>query len=114
VKGSIDLWLPTSEGVVIVDHKTNRAGARFRTPQAVAEHYAWQLRLYALAAERVLRADVAGARLVLLDPGWGPEAVEVAVDVTGERLEDARRLCQAFSIAELTGRYPEDWRSLLP
>ncbi len=113
VKGSIDLWLPSSDGVWIVDHKTNRAGARFATPESVAAHYAWQLRLYALAAERVLGADVAGARLVLLDPGWGEDAVEVGVDVSGDQLAETRRLCQAFAVAELEGRYPERWQDLL-
>lgn len=116
VKGSIDLWLPTPEGVLVVDHKTNRRGGAFATPEALAEHYAWQLRLYALAAERALGAEVAGARLVLLDPGWapdGPAGVEVAVDVSGPRLEETRRLCRAFARAELEGRYPTDWRLLL-
>ncbi len=115
VKGSIDLWLPAEGGggVWIVDHKTNRAGGRFRRPEDLGEHYAWQLRLYALAVERVLGQDVAGARLVLLDPGWGPEALEVDVDVSGPQLEEARRLCRAFAIAELEGRYPADWTSLL-
>ncbi len=113
VKGSIDLWLPSDDGVWIVDHKTNRAGGRFTTPEALADHYAWQLRLYALAVERVLGRDVAGARLLLLDPGWGAEAVEAEVDVSGERLEETRRLCRAFAVAELEGRYPEDWTSLL-
>ncbi len=113
VKGSIDLWLPSDDGVWIVDHKTNRAGALYKTPEALAAHYDWQLRLYALAVERVLGADVAGARLVLLDPGWGAEAVEVEVDVAGDKLEEARALCRAFAVAELEGRYPADWRSLL-
>jgi len=112
VKGSIDLWLPGPDGVWIVDHKTNRAGARYRTPEDLARHYTWQLRLYALAVERVLGQDVAGARLLLLDPGWGPTAVEVDVDVGGDALEEARHLCQAFAVAELEGRYPADWKAL--
>jgi len=113
VKGSIDLWLPTADGVLVIDHKTNRKGGAFDTPEALAAHYAWQLRLYALATERALGADVAGTRLLLLDPSWGEETLEVPVDVSGDALEDARRLCRAFALAELEGRYPEDWRSLL-
>ena len=113
VKGSIDLWLPTAEGVLVVDHKTNRKGGAFRSAEALAAHYAWQLRLYALATERALGADVAGARLALLDPGWGAGALEVEVDVSGPQLEEARRLCRAFAVAELEGRYPEDWQTLL-
>ena len=113
VKGSIDLWLPTDDGVLVVDHKTNRKGGAFDTPAALAEHYAWQLRLYALATERALGADVAGTSLMLLDPSWGGEALEVPVDVSGDALEETRRLCRAFAIAELEGRYPTDWRALV-
>jgi hypothetical protein len=82
--------------------------------EALRDHYAWQLRLYALAAERLLGVDVAGARLLLLDPGFGEDAVEVDVDVSGPRLEEARALCEAFAIASKDDRWPEDWRSLLP
>jgi hypothetical protein len=114
VKGSIDLWLPDEDGVLLVDHKTNLRGARFAAPEDLAAHYAWQLRLYALAAERVLGADVGGAHLLLLDPSWGPAALEVPIDVSGGRLEETRRLCRAFAVAELEGRYPADWRTLLP
>ena len=96
----------------IVDHKTNRRSQRLPTPEAVAEHYAWQLRLYALAAERVLGFDVVGAQLCLLDPSWGPAAVDVPVDIEGDALEEARSLCRAFARAELEGRYPADWRTL--
>jgi ATP-dependent helicase/nuclease subunit A len=113
VKGSIDLWLPTPSGVRLVDHKTNRAGARYRSPEALAAHYTWQLRLYTLAAERLLGEDIAGASLLLLDPGWGPEALDVPIDISGPQLEETRALCRAFARAELEGRYPEDWRRLL-
>jgi hypothetical protein len=113
VRGSIDLWLPEPDGVWIVDHKTNPRSRWLPTPEAVGAHYDWQLRLYALAAERVLGEDVAGARLLLLDPSWGDDPVEVAVDVSGPALEDARRLCQAYAVAELEGRWPSDWRDLL-
>ena len=118
INGSIDLWLPTDDGVLVVDHKTNRAGGRYGTPEALRDHYAWQLRLYALAGERLLGEDIAGARLLLLDPGFGDpdtgnHAVEVEIDIGGERLKEARQLCRAFAIAEQEGRYPENWRTLL-
>ncbi|MDA1195992.1 MAG: UvrD-helicase domain-containing protein [Planctomycetota bacterium] len=113
LKGSIDLWLPTPSGVLIIDHKTNRRGGRYDSPEALAAHYTWQLRLYALATERTLGQDVAGTRLILLDPSFGPDAVEVPIDVSGPALEEARALCRAFARAELEGRYPADWRSLL-
>jgi ATP-dependent exoDNAse (exonuclease V) beta subunit len=113
VKGTIDLWLPDDGEVRLVDHKTNAPSREHPTPASLAAHYAWQLRLYALAAERLLGRDVSGASLLLLDPGWGPEAVEVPVDVSGPGLEEARRLCQAFARAELEDRWPADWRALL-
>ncbi|MHC5011141.1 MAG: UvrD-helicase domain-containing protein [Planctomycetota bacterium] len=113
VRGSMDLWLPEGDGVVIVDYKTNPPGTRFRDPDELARYYDWQLRLYALAAERIRGEDVAGARLVLVDDGWGREAVEIAVDIGGGALEEARRLCQAFARAELEARWPGRWKDLL-
>ncbi len=113
VRGAIDLWLPGTDGAEIVDYKTNAPGGHFATPEAVAAHYAPQLRLYALAAERLLGSDVAGARIVLLDPEWGDAAPEVEVDVRGAVLEDARRLCQAYALACFEDRWPADWRALL-
>ena len=114
VRGSIDLWLPDATGRIhVVDHKTNPPGARLPTPEAVADHYRWQLRLYALATERLRGADVAGAHLLLLDPEWGPEAVEARVDVSGPALEEARRLCRAYAVAALEGRWPASWGELL-
>jgi ATP-dependent helicase/nuclease subunit A len=120
VRGTVDLWLPRpaaagrAAGVWIVDHKTNPPTKAYPTPESLARHYAPQLRLYALAAERLLGQDVAGAALLLLDPGWGADALEVPVEIDGEALEETRRLCQAFAIAELEDRWPEDWRLLLP
>ncbi len=114
VRGAIDLWVPEADGIWIVDLKTNAKSRTFPTAQALADHYAQQLRLYALAAERILGQDVAGARLVLVDPSWGEGgAPEVEVGVSGEALEETRRLCRAFALASLEGRWPEDWRDLL-
>ncbi len=110
VKGSIDLWLETDEESVRVDDKTNRRSALLPTPEAVAEHYAWQLRLYALAVERLRDRPVTRASLLLLDPSWGDEALEVEVDISGGALRETRRLCRAFALAELEGRYLADWR----
>lgn len=114
VKGSIDLWLPTESGVWVIDHKTNRRSARFPTPESLAAFYGPQLRLYALAAERLLGQDLERAGLLLLDPSWGEDALFVEVPIDGDRLEETRRLCQAFAESARQGRYPDDWRSLLP
>ncbi len=113
VKGTLDLWHVREDGVWVVDYKTNRKSKRFPTPESLADYYAWQLRLYALAAERLLGEDVAGASLLLLDDSWGDDVLEVPIDVSGTRLEETRRLCEAFARAELEGRYPSDWRDLL-
>ncbi len=113
VRGAIDLWLPTAEGLLLVDYKTNPPSDLLPTPAAVREQYAVQIAFYALAAERLLGHDVAGARLLLLDPGWGDPAVEVEMDVGGEALEDARRLASAYAVASLRDRWPGAWRDLL-
>jgi hypothetical protein len=114
VKGTIDLWLPTPEGVVLCDHKTNSATGPLGSVAAIREHYAWQMRLYALAVERILGRDVGGAALLLLDPGWQAlhPTVELDVDVSGGALLDARRLCQAFARSALEDRYPARWEDL--
>jgi ATP-dependent helicase/nuclease subunit A len=112
VKGTIDLWLPTSEGVRVLDHKTNSPRGRLRTVEAIVSHYAPQLRLYALAAERVPGTRVAGAGLLLLDPEWDAP-VEASVDVSGEALRETRRLCRAFAVSMLESRFPARWQDLL-
>jgi ATP-dependent exoDNAse (exonuclease V) beta subunit len=107
VKGSVDLWLGDEAGrVVIYDHKTNSPKSRWRDPQALVTHYAPQLRLYALAAERVLSREVGGAALLLLDPAWEALGVpvEAAVDVGGPALEATRRLAHTFATAVLAYR----------
>ncbi len=113
VKGSIDLWLPRKDGVWVLDYKTNTRSDRFPSPASLEAYYGWQLRLYALMAERVLGTDIAGAALVLLDPSWSREPVELPIDIDGERLRETRRLCEALARAELLQRYPPNWRSLV-
>src|SRR5439155_9117239 len=104
VKGTVDLWLPgpragRGAGAWVLDYKTNSPRGSCRTVAALAEHYAPQLRLYALAIERVTGTRVAGASLVLLDPAWDAlgAPLEVEVDVSGDRPLDARRRCRAFA-----------------
>ncbi|MFV1959124.1 MAG: PD-(D/E)XK nuclease family protein, partial [Planctomycetota bacterium] len=107
VRGAIDLWLPGSDGVRIVDYKTNAPSRHLPTPEAVAAWYEEQLRLYALAAERMLGTDVAGVGLVLVDPAWGEAAPELAIDVSGPLLERTRGLCRAYARAALENRWPD-------
>lgn len=112
VKGTIDLVLGRPHGVWVVDYKTNRPRPGMDRPEDLADYYAVQMRLYALAAERLLGFDVVGARLVLLDPAWGPQVLEVPVDISGPALRETRSLLRAFARAEQEGRYPDDWRQL--
>jgi CRISPR/Cas system-associated exonuclease Cas4 (RecB family) len=51
LRGQIDLWFDDGGKMVLVDYKTDRVGAA-QAP-ARAEQYALQLRLYALALERL-------------------------------------------------------------
>jgi hypothetical protein len=78
-------------------------------------HYGPQLRLYALAAERIVGKRVTGAGLLLLDPAWAAAGapVEVPVDVSGEALLTTRRLCRAYAISCLTDRWPAHWHEAL-
>jgi ATP-dependent helicase/nuclease subunit A len=112
LKGTIDLWLEGKDGVRIVDHKTNAPSREHPTPQSLVERYAPQLRLYALALERLRGPRVAGASLLLLDPAWGG-SVDVPVDVSGDGLHETRRLCRAFALALRRERWPERWDDLL-
>ncbi len=115
VKGAIDLWMGAADGkILVLDHKTNSPRGRLKSPAALVEHYATQLRLYALAAERVTGKDVAGAKLLLLDPDWGRRVpVEATVDVSGDALRETRDLCRAFAVSMLEDRYPPRWTDLL-
>jgi hypothetical protein len=116
VKGTVDLWVPDADGRIrVLDHKTNSPRGALGTPEALVARYATQLRLYALAAERVTGVDVAGAALLLLDPEWGRRGVpvEAEVDVSGDTLRATRDLCRAFAVAMLEDRYPAHWADLL-
>ncbi|MFO0933013.1 MAG: UvrD-helicase domain-containing protein [Planctomycetota bacterium] len=116
VKGTVDLWLDGDDGRPrLYDHKTNAPGAALPDAAALLDRYATQLRLYALATERIVERDVASASLLLLDPAWAARGVpvEVAVDVSGEALAATRRLCRAYAVAMLEQRFPARWEDLL-
>ena len=116
VKGTVDLWLDGDDGRPrLYDHKTNAPGRALPDAAALLDRYATQLRLYALATERIVERDVASASLLLLDPAWDARGVpvEVAVDVSGEALAATRRLCRAYAVAMLEQRFPARWENLL-
>jgi hypothetical protein len=116
VKGSIDLWTRDERGrLLLYDHKTNSPRGPLRDPAALAAHYGPQLRLYALAAERILDEEVHGAALLLLDPAWAERGADVLVpiDVSGSALEETRRLVRAYATALATERFPARWEDLV-
>jgi len=116
VRGTVDLWFEDAAGGVrLYDHKTNAPGASLPDAAAFLDRYATQLRLYALATERIVEHDVTSASLLLLDPAWGARGVpvEVAVDVSGDALAATRRLCRAYARALLDDRFPARWEDLL-
>jgi CRISPR/Cas system-associated exonuclease Cas4 (RecB family) len=93
LSGRIDLWFEEAGELVLVDYKTDRV-----RPEDAAEHagsYAVQLRLYALALERILGRLPDRAFVCLLRPG---QAVPVGLDVP--LLEEARNLVRAFREAQ--------------
>lgn len=109
VKGTIDLWVTAPDGrVTIHDFKTNAPSAALPDAEAILSRYALQMQLYALAVERIVGRDVAGASLLLLDPAWARRgvAVELPVDVSGPRLLAARRVVRAFAVAHHEERFP--------
>ena len=115
LKGTVDLWVADDGGALtLFDHKTNAPGRHLPDVASVVARYETQLRLYALAAERLVERDVAGASLLLLDPAWGAQGAPVAVpvDVSGPALAKTRALCRAFAVACLEDRWPQRWESL--
>jgi ATP-dependent helicase/nuclease subunit A len=66
LQGIVDMIIPTVEGLVIVDFKTDRVTEE--TAGTRAAQYTEQLRAYAHAAGDILREPVAGAWLYFLTP----------------------------------------------
>ncbi|MDH4203082.1 MAG: helicase-exonuclease AddAB subunit AddA [Phycisphaerae bacterium] len=75
LQGIIDMLIPTSEGLVIVDFKSDRVGENEIGDRT--EKYAQQLRLYARAAADILNKPVSSAWLYFLRPR---KAVEIKVE----------------------------------
>ena len=69
----------------------------------------WEVRPWTRSAEG--RAGRLGT-LLLLDPAWDAP-VELPVDVSGDALLETRRLCRAYAVAMLEGRFPKRWQDLL-
>ena len=99
LRGQIDLWFEEAGELVLVDYKTDEI--KTRETAARAGYYAPQLRLYALALERMLGKTPAGAYLYFLRPN-------VAVPVSLERtlLDDPEALVRDFRDAQSSGSFP--------
>jgi len=99
VHGSVDLWFEEGGEIVIVDYKTDAvkpAEARQR-----ADEYALQLRIYALAVERVAGRAPRSAYLHFLRPD-----VLVPVDLAPSLLDSPEALARDFQRAQETIEFP--------
>lgn len=67
VQGVIDMVIPTADGLIIIDFKTDNVNAGNLDQRA--KSYYKQLRLYAKAASAILKKDIAGTWLYFLKPG---------------------------------------------
>ena len=99
VRGQVDLWFVEGEELVIVDYKTDDVTASQAHQRA--QDYAPQLRLYAVAVERVAGRVVDRAWLHFLRPN-----VSVEVDLTPSLLDSPEQLVRDFQQAQSTGEFP--------
>jgi ATP-dependent exoDNAse (exonuclease V) beta subunit len=99
LRGQIDLWFEESGELVLVDYKTDDVKAR--ETAARSEFYAPQLRLYALALERMVGRFPAKAFLYFLRP-------DITRPVTLERtlLDSPEDLVREFRDAQNTLDFP--------
>jgi ATP-dependent helicase/nuclease subunit A len=75
LQGIIDMIIPTKDGLVIVDFKTDRVAEEAVSERA--EKYAPQMQSYATAATDILKQPVIAAQLYFLHP---QKSVEVSLD----------------------------------
>jgi ATP-dependent exoDNAse (exonuclease V) beta subunit len=99
LRGQIDLWFEEAGELVLVDYKTDEV--KIRETAARAQFYAPQLRLYALALERIAGRTPARAYVYFLRP-------DIAVPVSLERtlIDDPETLVRDFREAQSTVTFP--------
>lgn len=95
LRGQIDLWFEEGEELLLADYKTDRYDA------SRGEHYAIQLRLYALAIEKVAGRLPDQAWLYFLRPNE-----PVSVDLSSASLASAREMVARFREAQNTLSFP--------
>lgn len=99
IRGQIDLWFEDGGGLAIVDYKTDAVTAAEAHQRA--GDYAMQLRLYAMAIERVTGRAPDRAWLHFLRPNTAIE-----VDLTPNLLESPEQIVRDFQEAQSRLEFP--------
>ena len=99
LRGQIDLWFEEAGELVLADYKTDDVTGR--EAEARAAIYAPQLRLYALAIERVVGRAPDKAIIYFLRPNF---AVDVSLEPT--LLDDPQALVRDFRDAQAELNFP--------
>jgi len=99
IRGQVDLWFVEGGELVIVDYKTDAVTASQAHQRA--RDYALQLRLYAMAVERIASRRVDRAWLHFLRPN-----VPVEVDLGPSLLESPEQTVRDFQEAQSKGEFP--------
>jgi ATP-dependent exoDNAse (exonuclease V) beta subunit len=99
VNGQVDLWFQEGGELAIVDYKTDDVTAAQAHQRA--QEYAPQLRLYAMAVERVAGRPVDRAWLHFLRPN-----VPVEVNLAPSLLDSPEQLVRDFREAQSKGEFP--------
>jgi ATP-dependent exoDNAse (exonuclease V) beta subunit len=99
LSGQVDLWFEEGGELVIVDYKTNAVTAA--EAHQLAQEYELQVRLYALAVERVAGRAPDKAWLHFLKPN-----TVVEVDLTPSLLESPEQMVKDFQDAHERGEFP--------
>jgi ATP-dependent exoDNAse (exonuclease V) beta subunit len=99
IRGQIDLWFEEGGELTIVDYKTDDVNATEARQRA--QEYALQLKLYALAAERIAGRPPDHAWLHFLRPD---KAIEV--DLTPSLIDSPQQIVREFQEAQSTLEFP--------
>jgi len=99
VRGQVDLWFEEGGELVVVDYKTDAIAAS--EVQERARAYAMQLRLYAMAVERVAGRAPSRAWLHFLRPN-----VAVEVDLSPSLIESPEQVVRDFQEAQSRLEFP--------
>jgi ATP-dependent exoDNAse (exonuclease V) beta subunit len=99
IRGQVDLWFEEGGELAIVDYKTDAVTAAEAHQRA--HDYELQVRLYALAVERVAGRAPRRAWLHFLRPNTAVE-----VDLTPSLLESPEQMVKEFQEAQERGEFP--------